>query len=463
MVFSANIIRWPIERAPFWLAYKVPPIRMAALGISKLTERMLPRGYYTSGLSMAAYFHYKDVQKGRSRQEIEVTVIAGKGKKAYSALLAHRLSTPREIARMLRIVVRTTREFSLRHGDPEIYFTRLLPQIMSMAGDIEQLKEYTQELMKLVDNYHQNNKDEKTGKCPTLTFYLHVLVLMVPGAKKVVQGLIQGKKITAESAIKAYFKALDEKASLVLTPPSYYQQKDGSSPYLEKLIAPLLNVVRSGADLVAWVGEFKDRINAFGAKYQPEPPLAYAKFLVYLAVKIMHFGRFKEAAGKIDNLLDDYHAMYGKHVKTYSVYLEAVFQALKKSAEPTDAAFVLLESWDKAIKWALYIYMDGQIKQRAAKISQLESQGIAHVKAAEQTLYKLQDNFHGFLSEVVAEMIKHAETPLQFREKIQERFPDFRPPVKPAEPGPNPIPADPALPSDKPRSDRGRQGKKDKP
>lgn len=448
MITGARFLKWPIERAPFWLAYKVPPIRMAALGISKLTERLLPRGYYTSGLSMAAYFHYKDVQKGRSRQEIEVTVIAGKEKKAYSALLAHRLSTPREISRMLRIVVRTTREFSLRHGDPEIYFTRLLPLIMSMAGDIEQIKEYTQELMKLADNYHQKNKDEKTGKCPTLTFYLRILALMVPGAKKVVQGLIQGKKITAEAAIKAYFKALDEKASLVLTPPSYYQQKDGSSPYLEKFIAPLLNVARSGADLVAWVDEFKGRINAFGAKYQPESPLAYTKFLVYLAVKIMHLGRFKEAAGKIDNLLDDYHAMYGKHIKTYSVYLEAVFQALKKSAELTDESFILLESWDKAIKWALYMYMDGQIKQRAEKIRQLESQGVAHGKAAEQTLYKLQDNFHGFLSEVVAEMIKHFETPLRFRKEIQSRFPDFRPPAKPAVPAP-----DPALPS-------GRQGKK---
>jgi hypothetical protein len=406
------------------MAYKVPPVRMAALGLSRAAEFLLPYGYYTAGLKITAYSHFKDIQKGRSRQEIEVTAVIGRSGRAYTAQFAHHFSTSGEIARMLKVIVRSTRTFSRRFGDPEIFFTNLLPLIVPMAANIDQFKEYMQELMQLADNYYQKNKEEKTGRCPTLTLYLQVLILMVPGAKKVVLGLIQRKKISSEAAIKAYFTALAEKAELVLTPPAFYRQREEQTPYLEKFIAPLLKVAHSGAELVAWVEEFKGRIDAFGTKYQPESPAAYAKFLIYLILKTKHLGLYKEAAGRVDAMLGDYHDKYGKHVKAYSFYLEAVFQAYKKA----DGQAALFESWDKAMKWAIYIFMDKQIKLRVEKTAFLEKQGISHEAATERTLQTLLNNFHGFLSKIIAAMIISVETPEQFREKIQAIFPDFRPP-----------------------------------
>lgn len=423
-----HFYRWPIGRIPLWIAYKVPPVRWAALGVSKAIESILPAGRYTAGINMGSYVVYKDVQRRLAEPKIKIRVLyTAKNQETaeYAAEFQVDASCPKKLARLIRRLRQSIHEYVKEYGDPRYYVCGFLPPLVDLSLAIPQLEFEALEAAakKVIAGYHDKYKDPKSGRCLSLPVFVKSLAVMFKPARAEFAVLIREGKVAENQIAEGFMTVLGKLGLGALRVPRYYQKDAGTvSDYLGRLFIHLMPMIKSAEELKAWSQEIAEQVNAFTRKYERENPVSYATFLVLLAQHTGGFRLFRASKRILDAMIGEYHERIGRLYKNHSFYVKALLEALKKINRIDREGMLLLQSYDRVIKEGMARRLQALVAVRQSETVDRAKKGQDSEFVAAHTLERLLKDYYTFLSKNLLGWIETAESPEHLAVLMEQFF-----------------------------------------
>jgi len=270
-----SFLKVPISRAPLWLAYKIPPVKWVAQGISKAIEVLDPSNRYISGITMQSYFAYQNIKRRLVEPKVRIcvpyTAKDGQVSKYTAIVRVDASSPPKEIAGLVRSLRQSIKGYVEAYGDPHYYVQDLLPALVDLSLQMPSLKfkQLEEETGKLIANYAQEYQDI------SVPVFVKGLALMLKPAREKIADLLRKGRIDRLEIFAKFIKVLGTQCREALKVPEYYKSKDKDKKdksaiayYLGRIFIDLIhnNKIESAADFRSWAKELAKRTNGFSQK-----------------------------------------------------------------------------------------------------------------------------------------------------------------------------------------------------